>query len=106
MHDLNLSLLLLFLSLSLSHSLSHAPSVAALISCPDTKFLCPTEKQCISKDKLCDGHPDCKDGADEKDACCESRFLIFLSTSFLFHLLTRNAAAAEALVCVCVCLSF
>lgn len=43
----------------------------ALISCPDTKFLCPTEKQCISKDKLCDGNPDCKDGADEKDACCE-----------------------------------
>lgn len=31
--------------------------------------MCPAEKQCISKDKLCDGVPDCKDGADEKDAC-------------------------------------
>lgn len=42
----------------------------ATVSCPDTKFLCPVEKKCISRDKLCDEVADCSDGADEKDACC------------------------------------
>ncbi|GIY65584.1 low-density lipoprotein receptor-related protein 2 [Caerostris extrusa] len=41
-----------------------------LISCPDSRFLCPSEKKCIDKKKkLCDGVRDCDDGADEKDAC-------------------------------------
>ncbi|UYV70471.1 hypothetical protein LAZ67_7003153 [Cordylochernes scorpioides] len=50
--------------------------VAALITCPETKFLCPLEKACIDKVKLCDGTKDCQDGSDEKEACssmlCES----------------------------------
>ena len=65
------------------------------------------EKQCISKDKLCDGNQDCKDGADEKDACCESLSLfllppclrrvscVSLSSSFLFHLLTHAILLAS-----------
>ena len=28
--------------------------------------------KCIEKSKLCDGHKDCQDGADEKNACCKS----------------------------------
>ena len=27
--------------------------------------------KCIEKSKLCDGHKDCQDGADEKNACCK-----------------------------------
>ena len=57
------------------------------ITCPENKFNCPDsgagdrakgEKaapKCIEKSRLCDGTPDCADGADERDACCELHFL-------------------------------
>ena len=50
----------------------------ALISCPDTRFLCPSEKKCIDKKLLCDEKKDCDDGADEKDACCKYSKLILI----------------------------
>lgn len=56
----------------------------ALISCPETKFLCPTEKKCIDKKKLCDGRKDCDDGADEKEACCEYLKLHTFSINTIF----------------------
>jgi hypothetical protein len=53
------------------------------ITCPENKFSCPdtgsssdkadkATPKCIEKTRLCDGTPDCADGADERDACCKS----------------------------------
>ena len=54
------------------------------ITCPENKFNCPDSgassdsksksasaaaPKCIEKSRLCDGTPDCADGADERDAC-------------------------------------
>lgn len=44
--------------------------IIAVVSCTENKFLCPIEKKCINREKLCDGIADCTDGADEKEACC------------------------------------
>ncbi|KAA0203179.1 hypothetical protein HAZT_HAZT004500 [Hyalella azteca] len=38
-----------------------------LRQCTEEEFECPSNKQCISKNWLCDGENDCKDNADEKD---------------------------------------
>lgn len=44
----------------------------AIVSCPDTKFLCPMEKKCIDREKLCNGVNDCENGADEMEGhCCK-----------------------------------
>ena len=34
--------------------------------------------KCIEKSKLCDGHKDCEDGADEKNACCKFCLILLL----------------------------
>ena len=34
--------------------------------CPEHHFHCGVTKTCIPKDKLCDGNPDCDNGADER----------------------------------------
>ena len=36
------------------------------VKCYTSEFLCQTENKCIPRSWVCDGNPDCKDGADEQ----------------------------------------
>ncbi|XP_022692321.1 low-density lipoprotein receptor-related protein 2-like isoform X2 [Varroa jacobsoni] len=38
-------------------------------TCPENKWLCPEEKKCIDRSKICDRVKDCQDEADEKQNC-------------------------------------
>ena len=82
------------------------------ITCPENKFNCPdtgagatkaegkgdraAAPKCIEKSRLCDGTPDCADGADERDACCE---LLFLTIDLV------DISKGTALLCYVVILS-
>jgi len=50
----------------------------ALVECPSEQLLCKVDGQCITKDRLCDGTPDCVDGSDEKgcEYDCKSRVML------------------------------
>ncbi|XP_068012503.1 CD320 antigen isoform X1 [Melanerpes formicivorus] len=61
-------LLLLPLLVPLSVSLpSPPPANASLPGCPPGHFQCKPGTPCFLDEWRCDGHPDCKDGEDERD---------------------------------------
>jgi len=42
--------------------------------CPERHFHCGVGEDCIPKENICDGVPNCRNGADEK-GCCEFTFI-------------------------------
>ena len=51
--------------------------------------------KCIEKSKLCDGHKDCQDGADEKNACCKSSSYSY-SSSFLYSSSSLSSSSSSS----------
>ena len=47
------------------------------VKCPTDKYLCDYGATCISKDLLCNGNRDCRDGSDETD-CSTSKYNVSL----------------------------
>ena len=43
------------------------------MKCPAEKYLCDNGATCISKDLLCNGNRDCRDGSDETDCSVTSK---------------------------------
>lgn len=50
--------------------------VSGAYKCPPRKWACPSNGQCIPDTYLCNGQPDCPDGADEKN--CSMYFELFI----------------------------
>ena len=46
-------------------------------ACPKGQFHCGKGEQCIDEKKVCDGHVDCKNSADETQSCSKFSCLSF-----------------------------
>ncbi len=56
-----------------------------LASCPDNQFQCIDSQDCVSREQVCDFHPNCADGSDEE--FCGNYCIIYLPLFSLIQII-------------------